>query len=61
MIKLYKHLYEIFKEELIKLNIGYDFDRSALLYMNDLVNAIEYIKYNTDREDVLKIIQQYDR
>ena len=60
--KLYIRLYEVFKEELIKLNIGYDFNRSTLLYMNDLVNAIEYLRFaRPDQQEASKIIQKYDK
>lgn len=58
---LYKHLYNIFKEELLRLNIGYTFDESTLLYMNALVNAINYIEEgNPSAEDALAIIQKYE-
>lgn len=59
---LYKHLYNIFKEELLRLNIGYTFDESTLLYMNALVNAINYLEEgDPSAEDALTIIQKYER
>ena len=59
---LYRHLYEVFTKELIKLNIGYSFDESTLSYMNDLVSAIEFLKFgNPTQSEALAIIQRYGR
>lgn len=59
---LYKHLYNIFKEELLKVNIGYEFNQATLLYMNTLVNAINYLEEgDPSAEDALAIIQKYER
>lgn len=59
---LYKHLYNIFKEELLRLNIGYTFDESTLLYMSALVNAINYLEEgDPSAEDALTIIQKYEK
>ena len=59
---LYKHLYDLFKEELVRLNIGYTFNEDTLLYMNDLVNAISYLEEgDPSAEDALTIIQKYER
>lgn len=59
---LYRHLYEVFTKELIKLNIGYSFDESALSHMNDLISAIEFLKFgNPTQSEALAIIQRYDR
>lgn len=59
---LYRHLYEVFKEELIRLNIGYMFDKSTLLYMNELINAIDYLKEgNPSIDEALTIIRRYER
>lgn len=59
---LYKHLYNIFKEELLRANIGYTFNEATLLYMNDLVNAINYLEEgDPSAEDALTIIQKYER
>lgn len=59
---LYRHLYEVFMKELIKLNIGYSFDESTLSYMNDLVSAIEFLKYgNPTPSEAQTIIQRYER
>lgn len=59
---LYRYLYEIFKEELLRLNIGYTYRAETLLYMNDLINAISYLEEtNPSAEDALTIIQKYER
>lgn len=59
---LYRHLCEIFTKELIKLNTGYSFDESTLSHMNDLVSAIEFLKYdNPTQSEALTVIQRYDR
>lgn len=57
---LYRQLYDVFRKELIKLNIGYEFDKSTLYYMNDLVNAIDFLKYgNPTNNDAITIIKRY--
>lgn len=59
---LYRQLYEVFRKELIKLNIGYEFDKSTLSYMNDLINAIDFLEHgNSTYTEAIKIIQRYDR
>jgi hypothetical protein len=59
---LYRKLYEVFKKELIKLNIGYEFDRSTLSYMNDLVNAIDFLNNgNPTNTEAITIIRRYER
>lgn len=62
METLYKHLYNIFKEELLRLNIGYSFNQETLLYINDLINAINYLEEgDPSAENALAIIQRYER
>ena len=59
---LYRKLYEVFRKELIKLNIGYEFDRSTLSYMNDLVNAIDFLNNgNPTNTEAITIILRYER
>lgn len=58
--QLYIKLYKIFSEELMKMNIGYDFNISKLQYMLDLVNSIDYIQNgNPSRKEIIKIMQYY--
>jgi hypothetical protein len=58
--QLYIKLYKIFSEELMKMNIGYDFNISKLRSMLDLVNSIDYIQNgNPSRKEIIKIIQYY--
>lgn len=62
MDKLYRQLYEVFKKELIKLNIGYDFDNSTISYMNDLINAVDFISHGDPTyTEAIKIIQRYEQ
>ena len=60
--RLYVRLYMTLKKELINLNIGHAFDKRIINYMNDLSNAIEYLRFVTPKhEDAIKIIEKYDR
>lgn len=59
---LYKQLYIAFRDELLRLNIGYAFDNDKLCYMNDIINAIEYLKFgNPTNRDAITIIKRYDK
>jgi hypothetical protein len=52
---LYNELYKIFVQELININIGHLPDKKALLTMNELINAIDYIEHGnpTNNEIIL--------
>lgn len=58
--KLYQKLYYMFKTELLNLNIGYDYNRSSLEQMIDIINAIDLLKTQLPREESLKIIKLYE-
>lgn len=58
--ELYIKLYQLFSKELGGLNIGYEFNKSRLREMMDLVNAIDYIQHsNPDRREIIKIVSYY--
>lgn len=58
---LYNTLYRLFSKELVNLNIGYNFNPNTLCTMNELINAIDYIKYGCPySEEVIKLIQYYE-
>lgn len=57
---LYKKLYTIYVNELLNLNIGYSFNNSSLCLMNEIINAIYYIKQgNPTNDEIIKLIQYY--
>lgn len=59
--KLYEKLYLLFKRELKSLNIGYQYNKSRINEMMDIVNAIDYIKYGQlSRREIIKIIKRYE-
>ena len=59
---IYKQLYIAFRDELLRLNIGYEFDKKVLCYMNDLINALDYLKFgNPTNRDAITIIKKYDK
>lgn len=59
---IYKQLYLAFRDELLRLNIGYSFDKKALCYMNDLINALDYLEFgNPTNRDAITIIKKYDK
>lgn len=59
---LYKQLYLAFRDELLRLNIGYAFDKDALCYMNDIINAIDHLTYgNPNSRDAVTILKKYDK
>ena len=54
---LYNTLYRLFSNELLNLNIGYEFNTKTLFTMNELVNAIDYIENgNPSSEEIIKIM-----
>lgn len=58
---LYNTLYRLFSNELLNLNIGYEFNARTLLAMNELVNAIDYIENgNPSSDEIIKIMQYYE-
>ena len=55
---LYNTLYKLFSNELLNLNIGYEFNARTLSAMNELVNAIDYIENgNPSSDEIIKIMQ----
>ncbi len=58
---LYNTLYRLFSNELLNLNIGYEFNAKTLFTMNELVNAIDYIENgNPSSDEIIKVIQYYE-
>lgn len=58
---LYNTLYMLFSNELLNLNIGYEFNARTLSAMNELVNAIDYIENgNPSSDEIIKIMQYYE-
>lgn len=58
---LYNTLYRLFSNELLNLNIGYEFNARTLSAMNELVNAIDYIENgNSSSDEIIKIMQYYE-
>lgn len=58
---LYNTLYGLFSNELLNLNIGYEFNARTLSAMNELVNAIDYIENgNPSSDEIIKIMQYYE-
>lgn len=58
---LYNTLYRLFSNELLNLNIGYEFNTKTLFTMNELVNAIDYIENgNPSSDKIIKVIQYYE-
>lgn len=58
---LYNTLYRLFSNELLNLNIGYEFNTKTLFTINELVNAIDYIENgNPSSEEIIKIMQYYE-
>ena len=57
---LYNTLYRLFSNELLNLNIGYEFNTKTLFTMNELVNAIDYIENgNPSSDEIIKIMQYF--
>ena len=58
---LYNTLYRLFSNELLNLNIGYEFNTKTLFTMNELVNAIDYIENgNPSSDEIIKIMRYYE-
>lgn len=58
---LYNTVYRLFSNELLNLNIGYEFNARTLSAMNELVNAIDYIENgNPSSDEIIKIMQYYE-
>lgn len=58
---LYNTLYRLFSNELLNLNIGYEFNARTLSAMSELVNAIDYIENgNPSSDEIIKIMQYYE-
>lgn len=58
---LYNTLYRLFSNELLNLNIGYEFNARTLSAMNELVNAVDYIENgNPSSDEIIKIMQYYE-
>lgn len=58
---LYNTLYRLFSNELLNLNIGYEFNTKTLFTMNELVNAIDYIENgNPSSDEIIKVIHYYE-
>ena len=58
---LYNTLYKLFSNELLNLNIGYEFNARTLSAMNELVNAIDCIENgNPSSDEIIKIMQYYE-
>ena len=58
---LYNTLYRLFSNELLNLNIGYEFNARTLSAMNELVNAIDYIENgNPSSDEIIKVMQYYE-
>lgn len=61
MKELYNVLLKIFTNELERLTIGYTYDKRTLIFLDDLINAIDYIENSSPSNDeILKIIQYYE-
>lgn len=53
-------LYNLYYNELMNLNIGYQFDYNAIRLMMDIINTIDYINHgNPSRKEIEKIINYY--
>ena len=59
---LYKKLYKLFVEELLALNIGYEYNLKRLEAMTMIVHAIDYIEHaHPTNEEILEIINLYEK
>lgn len=48
--------------ELINVNIGYRHNKNSLFKMNEIINAIDYIRNgNPKNSEIIKIIQYYEQ
>lgn len=61
MEQLYQKLYKTYIRTLHGLNIGYKLEKSDVLYLFDLINAIDYIKNGCPtKTEFIKIIAYYE-
>lgn len=50
-------LYELFTKQLEELNIGYDYNKTRMAQIMDLVNSIDYIQHTyVDKRELRKIL-----
>ena len=58
--ELYIKLHDLFSKELMRMNIGYDYNLSTLQNMIDLVHSIDYIQNgNPSKKEIIKILKYY--
>jgi len=58
---LYKRLYNLLKQEIADLNIGYPYNEARLRQMRELCHVIMYLKYvEVGSTDPMQIFQFYD-
>lgn len=61
MENLYKRLYNLLKQEIADLNIGYPYNEARLRQMRELCHVIMYLKYvEVGSTDPMQIFQFYD-
>lgn len=54
-------LYTMFSSELLKLNIGYDFDEKNIGEMMNLINFIDYVESgNASTIEIISMLQKYE-
>lgn len=58
--RLINKLYNLFMQELLEHNIGYNFNIKRLNYMMDLIQVIDYLQNNKlSKREIQKIINLY--
>lgn len=61
MEQLYNIFLNVYLSELEKLKFGYTYNKSTLKFLDDLMNAIDYIENgDVSRNEYFKIIQYYE-
>lgn len=61
MAQLYNLFLNVYLKELDKLKIGYTHDIKTLMFLDDLMNTIDYIEnVNLSRTEIFKLIQYYE-
>ena len=61
MKQIFLQLYNLYIDELHRLNIGYEFNSERIQEMFDLLNTIDYIESgNPPVTDIYKIIAYYE-
>lgn len=61
MDNLYNLLYKMFSNELLNMNIGYNFNEVTLEKMTTLIHVIDFIKRsNPTSTEIIKLIEYYD-